>query len=946
MNEFIELKPVNEVPIIPLSELADGNIFGYTNDGDLKRTPTSELLSFVKSGVTGTATESNSPTTWTSGDPDLYESYLVVEPITTGSAWGIEVTQTNLDENFVYFNVQNGVVSVFKSIKPELEPFTNTGIKQITDWNYPLVDFPTTEIRQQLVLAIKEIYIKNADFDLYDYLITDFRRSQDLGGGYPNNRYEINIAVVDKGTTTLVKEFGKVINSYVEPVGLDLWNLGDFYILIDWSKFPNKSGFSVARNLDNRISRRVEQLNSSPNITNILRDFSQNDFQNVITPQSSTQIDLSKEIVKQQIQTDSGIIININERTLYLPTENVWLLITGVDYGLDVSSTYIYLDASKNPVGTAMQFNANEPFQINNTNPFVAIRLKPPTTIFYQPKIFKKSTNDFKIDKINGLPISSGDALKKVDADTYYEPIGTAYSKVVSDAKYALESSTLTTAEADSRYELVGSASSTDYKFVDARDFGFLTTNTASQNVTAMNAGLLGGNKTITISSPGIYKVNATMWIESNTEIIFGKGVVISLDSNCWNIFCNKNAPNRLWNTDITIIGLKIQTNGFYSFPPPENILYGLRGIINFFYIKKLRIYDFECLDGGNINYQIHVARWYDVLFDNIVMKGMKDGIHLNCGKKMIIRNVDSTCYDDTIALNAADYNESNIEIGNIEDVYIENVTWNYQSDLPSYGGRVINNYIGVYTSWVSGMILKQGDKIIHNGKMFAVYIDYAGTEIASVTEPSSIGFTSLQTTPEGISWKLVQDYVSTESTIKNLTIKNLVETNSIKSTSTTLFNIMSGADGNSNRSIHPSIPTTDYPEIDFTLDGVRSQKGFVNVLEQCGVLAKISNWKDRINGYYFVQSQNTAKKSFWNISKNDFRTNYGGIDFGNNADVVLRDNLQLSTDVLTIYSVGSRVRSNTNLNSEISFSPIKGDEIIVLGVKKIYNGSTWVNLN
>ena len=27
MNEFIELKPVNEVPIIPLSELADGNIF-------------------------------------------------------------------------------------------------------------------------------------------------------------------------------------------------------------------------------------------------------------------------------------------------------------------------------------------------------------------------------------------------------------------------------------------------------------------------------------------------------------------------------------------------------------------------------------------------------------------------------------------------------------------------------------------------------------------------------------------------------------------------------------------------------------------------------------------------------------------------------------------------------------------------------------------------------
>ena len=119
MNEFIELKPVNEVPIIPLSELADGNIFGYTNDGDLKRTPTSELLSFVKSGVTGTATEANAPTTYnpTTYPDGLFETYIVVEPITTGSAWGIEVTQTNLDENFVYFNVKNGVVSVFMTDK-------------------------------------------------------------------------------------------------------------------------------------------------------------------------------------------------------------------------------------------------------------------------------------------------------------------------------------------------------------------------------------------------------------------------------------------------------------------------------------------------------------------------------------------------------------------------------------------------------------------------------------------------------------------------------------------------------------------------------------------------------------------------------------------------------------------------------------------------------------
>lgn len=70
--------------------------------------------------ITGTATQSNAPTPYDAVTyPDgLYESYKVVEPITSPNNWGnLTVTQTELDENTVFFNVENGVVTKFISAK-------------------------------------------------------------------------------------------------------------------------------------------------------------------------------------------------------------------------------------------------------------------------------------------------------------------------------------------------------------------------------------------------------------------------------------------------------------------------------------------------------------------------------------------------------------------------------------------------------------------------------------------------------------------------------------------------------------------------------------------------------------------------------------------------------------------------------------------------------------
>lgn len=66
------------------------------------------------SGIKGIATQTNAPTP---GAP--FETWKVTAPITSPNSWGnLVVTQANLDLNFVYFNVAEGVVSKETSAKP------------------------------------------------------------------------------------------------------------------------------------------------------------------------------------------------------------------------------------------------------------------------------------------------------------------------------------------------------------------------------------------------------------------------------------------------------------------------------------------------------------------------------------------------------------------------------------------------------------------------------------------------------------------------------------------------------------------------------------------------------------------------------------------------------------------------------------------------------------
>lgn len=81
----------------------------------------------VISGIKGEAKFTNSPTAWTSGDPDLFERYTVKLPGTYTNWGGIIVTAEELYSNEIYFDVYNGAISKYAKPASKLKTVENVG---------------------------------------------------------------------------------------------------------------------------------------------------------------------------------------------------------------------------------------------------------------------------------------------------------------------------------------------------------------------------------------------------------------------------------------------------------------------------------------------------------------------------------------------------------------------------------------------------------------------------------------------------------------------------------------------------------------------------------------------------------------------------------------------------------------------------------------------------
>lgn len=305
-----------------------------------------------------------------------------------------------------------------------------------------------------------------------------------------------------------------------------------------------------------------------------------------------------------------------------------------------------------------------------------------------------------------------------------------------------------------------------------ASDYGFSLTASAEENGRALQAALDGGGKII-VDEPGIYDLTKTIFIDSNTELIFADGVIINkcTDSN-GNLpsymFINRSAFNREYAENITIKGLSIDMNNLDNGCDVPKI-FGLIGSVSFFYVKNLTIKDFKSIEGGYNHFAIQVCTFQNLRIEDVYIQGRKDGIHLGRGKDFVIRNGKFKTYDDPIALNAHDYHISNPELGWIENGLIENC---YDLDDVSTTGFFCRILAGAWPKWSEGMEIQNSDAVIVGNIIYRASIPGKESKISSV---KPIHIEGEKVYEDGIKWVAFQfQDITDHCGVRNVYFKNI----------------------------------------------------------------------------------------------------------------------------------------------------------------------------
>lgn len=299
-----------------------------------------------------------------------------------------------------------------------------------------------------------------------------------------------------------------------------------------------------------------------------------------------------------------------------------------------------------------------------------------------------------------------------------------------------------------------------------ASQHGFLPENTAADNRAAMQRMLdVGG--TIVVDRPGIYELDDTLYIGSNTTLIFENGAAvrkIHRDGRNLHVLLNRGALTKTWDEHITVRGMKIQVNDVRGILP----IPGMRGQIALHYARDITLDDIRIPDLESLSFGIHICTFSDLRIHNCIITGKKDGIHLGRGKRFAISDCVFDTFDDAIALNGHDYDTSNPELGWIEDGVIERC---YDVNADNAVGYFCRMLAGAWVDWYPGMQVQKSDTVVSCGRMYRVFAEPDGVSYTSRTCPD---FDSGTRVLDGITWKMVQTDVTYNAGVRRVTLRDI----------------------------------------------------------------------------------------------------------------------------------------------------------------------------
>lgn len=304
--------------------------------------------------------------------------------------------------------------------------------------------------------------------------------------------------------------------------------------------------------------------------------------------------------------------------------------------------------------------------------------------------------------------------------------------------------------------------------FTNAGEFGFSPDASGLENTQALQQAVDQGG-TIVVTQQGTYKIAGTVYIGSNTALIFGNNIFLKKvveKEPFTHVILNKGALTKTYDENITIEGLHIIVNGVDK---AFTEVYGLRGHLAFFYAKDIRVERFRCYDLARGQFCIHACTFEDLIINDVIIKGQKDGIHFGRGKRFTISNCVFQTFDDAIALNAHDYSTSNPELGWIEDGVIENCHDLDQENTTGFFCRIL---AGAWTDWKEGMKVQQSDTVVSENRLYRVQAKPDGTVYTSNTRPTH---TSGSQELDGINWGVVQEDVTYNAGVRNVVFRDIL---------------------------------------------------------------------------------------------------------------------------------------------------------------------------
>ena len=295
--------------------------------------------------------------------------------------------------------------------------------------------------------------------------------------------------------------------------------------------------------------------------------------------------------------------------------------------------------------------------------------------------------------------------------------------------------------------------------------FGFSPLATPEQNVQALQKSL-DGSGLVVIDRPGVYELDDTIFLDSNTHLLCAPGVVFKKSASYCNVLLNRGALTKEYNENIIIEGLEISVNGFDTDP---TLVYGLRAQVGFHYVKNLTLKNFRCVDGKEHQYLIYIVTWENLHLDGVTLAGDKDGMKLNNGHDAIIRNLDLTTLDDGMSVCGTDYSTTLVEVGDVYNVSYSNVTDHQYKNI---FGRTCLIYTGSWADYADGNEYMISDFCLNAGKLYQCVNPPKEFFVASDAPSHDDG---VYIGADGLKWRYVQECDFYHTDVYNISFDNCI---------------------------------------------------------------------------------------------------------------------------------------------------------------------------